>query len=255
MRKMSDFYEKETAMLKRWCESYPEEQRQNFCYDGLIYSRDPKYDDEYETETEVRKWEQAERKVLFLLKDTNGCPNDDCDYRFSRFYDTKDTRVYKTFIVLLKWLWALNEVTPDKPCPKFDKTREEYITLARPYPMAVVNVKKIVGGASVGNILIKDFFEQDKYKLKEQICDILKPNIIVCGGGDGAILEMAKQLYGEVIFEKYNEWCYYCPESKIILIDSYHPSNRCGNELKFNKMIENVQDMLRKNREIKRLQH
>jgi hypothetical protein len=252
MRKMSDFYEKETALLKSWCELYPENERQNFCYDGLIYSRDPKYDDEYETETEARKWEQAKRKVLFLLKDANGCPNDDCDYRFSPFYDTEDTRTYKTFIVLLKWLWALNEVTPDKPCPKFDKKREEYIALALPYPMAVVNVKKIVGRANVSNVLIKDFFEKEKEKgfLKKQVCDILKPNIIVCGGGSGTILEMAKQLYGEMRFEKYNEWCYYCTDSeadnKIMLIDSYHPSNRCGDNLKFDKMIENVQDMLRK---------
>ena len=147
--------------------------------------------------------------------------------------------------MLLKWLWALNEVTPEN-LPKFDKTREEYISLAQKYPMAIVNVKKIVGGSSVENKTLWDFYEKDKKFIKEQICDFLKPNIIVCGGGGGAILEMATQLYEDMKFEKYNEWCYYCPTSGITLIDSYHPSYRCSDNLKFDKMIENVQDMLKR---------
>lgn len=242
---MNSFYEKETALLEHWCNSsaYSNEDRNNFCYDGLIYRRDPNCkDDEY---AEVKKWECAKRKVLFLLKDTNDFPNDDGDYRWSYFYDTEELRTYKTFVVLLKWLWALSEVTPEN-CPKFNKTREEYISAAQKYPMAIVNVKKIVGGSSVNNKTLWDFYEKDKKFIKEQICDLLKPNIIVCGGGGGAILEMAMRLYEDLSFEKYNDWCYYCPTSGITLIDSYHPSYRCSDNLKFDKMIENVQDMLKK---------
>ena len=241
---MSKLYEKETRLLEQWYKSYPEEQKPYFCYDGLIYSRDPKNNDKYDTETEAEKWSNAKRKVLFLLKDTNDFPNDDADYRFSCFYDTEESHAYKTFVVLLKWLWALNEVTPNS-LPEFNKTREEYIAAALQYPMAIVNIKKIVGGASVQNKLLKEYFIKDKKYLKEQICNILKPNIIVCGGGSGTILEMAMQLYEDMKFEKYNEWCYYCPESSMTLIYSYHPSCPCGDNLKFNKMIENVQDMLK----------
>lgn len=242
---MNSFYEKETALLERWCNSsaYSKEDYDNFCYDGLIYRRDPKCkDDEF---AEVEKWKRAERKVLFLLKETNDAPNDDLDYRWSYFYDTEGLRTYKTFVVLLKWLWALNEVTPES-LPKFNKTREEYIVAAQQYPMAIVNIKKIIGGSSVDNSIIRKYFKQDKERIKKQICDFLKPNFIVCGGGGGAILEMAMQLYDNMRFKKYNEWCYYCPSSGITLIDSYHPSYRCSDELKFDRMIENVQDMLKK---------
>lgn len=242
---MDSFYNKETKLLESWCNSYSKEERDYFCYDGLIYSRDPNNDDKYEYEIEAKKWENAKRKVLFLLKDTNDFPNDDADYRFSRFYDTDEARAYKTFIVLLKWLWALNEVTPEN-LPKFEKTREEYISLAQKYPMAVVNIKKIVGGSFVKNRTLWDFFERDKMYIKEQICDFLKPNIIVCGGGSDSLLKMAMELYKEMKFVPYNEWCFYCHESNMVIINSYHPSNRCSEELKFDKMIENVQDMLKR---------
>ena len=243
---MNSFYEKETALLERWCNSsaYSKEDRDNFCYDGLIYRRDPDCKDE--EFAEVRKWEHAKRKVLFFLKDTNDFPNDDGDYRWSYFYDTEELRTYKTFVVLLKWLWALNEVTPEN-LPEFkNKTREEYISVAQKYPMAIVNVKKIVGGPSVQNKTLWDFFEKDKKFIKEQICDFLKPNIIVCGGGGDTLLKMIMDLYKKMKFEKFNDWCYYCHESNIIIINSYHPSYRCTNKLKFDVMIENVQDMLKK---------
>lgn len=239
---MNGFYEKETAFLERWCESYSKEERDYFCYDGLIYYRDPNRKDDY---VEVEKWEHAKRKVLFLLKDTNDFPNDDADYRWSYFYDTEELRTYKTFVVLLKWLWALNEVTP-KDLPKFDKTREEYITAAQKYPMAIVNVKKLIGGPFVKNKTLWDFFERDKKFLKEQICDFLRPNIIVCGGGSDTLLKMAMELFKEMKFDSFNEWCYYCPDSNIVLINSYHPSYRCSDELKFDAMIEGVQDMLKR---------
>ena len=61
---MNSFYEKETALLERWCNSsaYSEEDRASFCYDGLIYRRDPNCKDE--EFAEVRKWKQAKRKGM-----------------------------------------------------------------------------------------------------------------------------------------------------------------------------------------------
>jgi len=240
---MNSFYEKETALLERWCNSsaYSKEDRDNFCYDGLIYRRAPNCKDE--DFTEVRKWEHAKRKVLFLLKDTNDFPNDDGDYRWSYFYDTEELRTYKTFVVLLKWLWALNEVTPEN-LPKFkNKTREEYISVAQKYPMAIVNVKKIVGGPSVQNSTLWDYYKKDKKFIKEQICDFLKPNIIVCGGGSGTILNMAKDIYSEYEFEKCNDWCYYCKQNDLLLIDNYHPAYRYRDD---EAMIRSVFDFYKK---------
>jgi hypothetical protein len=237
----NEFTKREDDLRDRWIASYPAEQQALFCYDGLIYYRDPNCKDEY---AEVIKWEHAKRKVLFLLKDTNDNPN--CDYRESVFYDTEERPLYRMNVVLLKWLWSLNEVTTSH-LPVFDKTRKEYIQSAQRYPMAIVNIKKVSGNPSIYNATICEYYKRDRSFLKEQLREILKPTMIVCGGGSGTILEIAKNyIYDDMDFIQYNDWCYYCKESKLLLIDSYHPSARCSNELKFDRMIENVQDMLKK---------
>lgn len=237
---MNDFDKKETDLYNRWCESYPKEQQDLFCFDGLIYYRDPDCKDEF---AEVAKWEHAKRKIVFLLKDTNGNPG--CDYREWEFYDTDSQRLHKCFVTLLKWLWSLNEVTT-KHFPELSISREETIEVAMSYPMAIVNVKKIAGGSSVSNAAIWEFYKRDKSFIQEQLRDILKPTIIVCGGGSGTLLSIAKDIYNDMDFIKYNDWCYYCSKSKLLLIDSYHPSYRCSDELKYYRMIENVQEMLKK---------
>lgn len=241
---MNEFDRKETDLKNRWKKSYSEKEQKNFCFDGLIYYRDPQCKNEY---AEVAKWEHAKRKVMFLLKDTNDNPN--CDYRESLFYDTDDRPLYKMNVVLLKWLWALNEVTASSR-PEFNKTREEYIEVAQQYPMAIVNVKKLSGGPRVSDAALwRSYNEHDKIFLKEQIREILKPTIVVCGGGSRMMLNIANDLYNDLTFEPYNDWCYYCKNRKLLLIHSYHPSARISDELKFNRMIENVQDALKRIKE------
>lgn len=239
---MNELERKENDLRDRWLASYPKDKQDQFCFDGLIYKRDPNCKDK---NAEVKKWEHADRKVMFLLKDTNDNP--DCDYRESEFYDTTDRYLYKMNVVLLKWLWALNEVTADYRPEFTNKTREDYIELASKYPMAIVNVKKISGGAGVSNSDVWTYYERDEIFLKEQLIDILKPTIIVCGGGSGTLLKIAKDyLYCDMKFVPYNDWCYYCAKNNLLIIDSYHPSAHISNELKFNRMIENVQDALKR---------
>jgi len=234
---MNYFDKKETDLCTRWMDSYSEELQKQFCFDGLIYYRDPNCKDEY---AEVAKWEKAKRKVLFLMKDTDGNP--DCDYREWEFYDTEAQRVHKTFITMIKELWALNVVNSDY-LPVFNKTREEYIDLALPYPMAIVNIKKISGGPYVNNSSIWSFYERDKFFIIEQVKDILKPNIIVCGGGSGTILNIAKDIYSDYEFEKCNDWCYYCEQYDLLLIDDYHPAYRYRDD---EAMIRSVLDFYKK---------
>ena len=231
---MNYFYDKETDLCTRWMKSYSEDMQKQFCFDGLIYRREPNCKDE------SAKWEKAKRKVLFLMKDTNGNP--DCDYRDWEFYDTETLRVHKTFIVMIKELWALNVVNSNF-LPVFDKTREEYIEAALPYPMAIVNIKKISGGSSVDNASIWFFYERDKTFIKEQVRDILKPNIIVCGGGSGTVLDIAKDIYSDCEFENYADWCFYCKQHDLLLIDDYHPAARCRRD---DAMIKSVYEFYKK---------
>ena len=193
----NEFTKREDDLRDRWKASYPTEKREQFCFDGLIYYRDPNSNDDYE---EVVKWENAKRKVLFFMKDTNNNPGE--DYRWwEEFYTIKSI----FFRNIIKCLWALNKVDVNyKPDFNNNKTIEEYTTESIQYPMAIVNVKKIAGGPRVDNESLSESYNRDKDFIKEQIRDILKPNIIVCGGGSGTIRDIAFNIYSEMEFVSYN---------------------------------------------------
>ena len=154
------------------------------------------------------------------MKDTNNNPGE--DYRWwEEFYTIKSI----FFRNIIKCLWALNKVDVNyKPDFNNNKTIEEYTTESIQYPMAIVNVKKIAGGPRVDNESLSESYNRDKDFIKEQIRDILKPNIIVCGGGSGTIRDIAFNIYSEMEFVSYNEWCFYCKENDVLIIDDYHPS-------------------------------
>ncbi len=215
--KEPELYIKENDLCNRWHESYSHELQELFCFDGLLYYRNPECNDVF---SEVEKWENAKRKILFLMKDTNGNPGD--DYRWwEEFYFIRGNFFQNIF----KCLWALNKVTANYK-PSFDESKpmEEYTAEAMQYPIAIVNVKKISGGANVKNGIIWDYYWQDKNFIDEQIRNILKPNIIVCGGGSGTLKNIALKIYSDMEFKKYNDWCYYCKQNDTLIIDDYHPS-------------------------------
>lgn len=229
--------EQEDELWNEWAMTYSPEELKQFCFDGLLAGRnkDPK--------EEEKKWLNAKRRVLFFMKDTNGNPDDDIrswHIGWETYEDGTIKPLHRFYIVLLKWLWALNEVTADH-LPVFDKTKEEYIEVTWQYPMAQVNGKKISGGAQVSNEVLWLYFERDTCGLARQF-RLLNPNIIVCGGGSGTLCQYVMEcLYQNYFFEKINNWCYYCASLDLLVIDSYHPSSRISDEEKFDAMIAAVQ--------------
>lgn len=229
--------DQEDELWNEWSMTYSPEELKQFCFDGLLAGRnkDPK--------EEEKKWLNAKRRVLFFMKDTNGNPDDDIrswHIGWETYEDGTIKPLHRFYIVLLKWLWALNEVTADH-LPVFDKTKEEYIEATWQYPMAQVNGKKISGGAQVSNEVLWLYFERDTCSLARQF-RLLNPNIIVCGGGSGTLCQYVMEyLYQNYFFEKINNWCYYCTSLDLLVIDSYHPSSRISDEEKFDAMIAAVQ--------------
>ncbi len=232
---------KEDSLYEDWLEQYSSEEQKQFCMDGLLSGRNQN------PKEEVKKWKKAKRKVLFLMKDTNGNPNDDIrewHIGYETNPDGTPKPLHRFYVVLLKWLWALNEVTADN-LPLFNKTKEEYIEATWLYPMAQVNVKKLSGGAQLSNDELREYLEDsNNYGLLSQQFQILKPNIIVCGGGSGLLCEFViDSIYQDFFFEKINDWCYYCTAIDLLVIDSYHPSSRISDEEKFDNMIAAVQQV------------
>lgn len=232
---------REDSLYADWLYQYSPEEQKQFCMDGLLSGRNQ------DPEAEAKKWKKAKRRVLFLMKDTNGNPNDDIrewPIGYETNPDGSPKSLHRFYVVLLKWLWALNEVTAEH-LPVFNKTKEEYIEATWQYPMAQVNVKKLSGGAQLSNDELRKYLvDGNNHGLLSKQFQILKPNIIVCGGGSGLLCEFViDSIYQDFFFEKINDWCYYCTAIDLLVIDSYHPSSRISDEEKFDNMIAAVQQV------------
>ena len=113
--------------------------------------------------------------------------------------------------------------------------------------MTIVNIKKASGINRVSNDELWEYAYQDAKLIREQVVTILKPNIIVCGGGSSTILNIAKQIiYQDTFFVKINDWCYYSKEKDLLLIDSWHPKAIISLEDKYDKMMIAVRDFISK---------
>lgn len=57
--------------------------------------------------------------------------------------------------------------------------------------------------------------------------------------------EIAKKfIYPKLSFKKINNWCFYCKEKNILLIDSWHPGARKSQEEKIDEMMLNVNEFM-----------
>lgn len=236
MRK--SIHEKEDISYNKWLAHYEKLGiAESLCFDGLCYNGEL-YNDDYNCHigNEEELWNSASRKILFLMKDTNGNPDD--DYREWPWHII--TR--KFFKVIFSWLNGLSEMNESS----YPKANGQY---NKKYPLAIVNLKKLAGNSSVSDSTVWKYASQDKDLLKEQVVDILKPNIVVCGGGgNSTVLNIAKDLlYPEYEFEKVNNWCYYNKQEDLLLINSYHPTARVSDEEKYDGFFEALIDFTNKN--------
>ena len=178
-----NIHTQEDILFQEWADSYPPDVRQNIVIDGLCYNG-TLYNESRNSYSgnEEELWATAKRKILFLMKDPNSNPWE--DYREWPWREI----TAKFFKVIFNWLQGLSEITPDY-LPLLDNA--SYLDPANQvvlkYPLAIVNVKKISGSASVLNDTLYDYDKRDAPFLKRQVRDILQPNIVVCGGGSNSI--------------------------------------------------------------------
>jgi hypothetical protein len=182
-----------------------------------------------ERANEDQLWHNAPRRILFLMKEPNGNPGE--DIREWNGIGRHGTKIGGNFFTNLSiWLYGLSSIELDGKYPSFSKANEyrTWSTAFENLPLAIVNVKKESGGSTVSNDVLLDYNTKEngknaKYLRKE--LEILKPRIIVCGGGSGTILWIVKNLaYRGVQFAKINPRIHFNEGRGLVLIDSYHPS-------------------------------
>ena len=77
---MKNTHELEDDLRERWLKSYPDDERKAFCFDGLCYNGEIYNDGKNAHQgNEEKLWNNTDRRILFLMKDTNN--NSDSDYR------------------------------------------------------------------------------------------------------------------------------------------------------------------------------
>ena len=237
-----NIHEQEDILYKEWLQSYSKEEQTQFCRDGLCSISD--VEGQY-GEQEEEMWINAKRRIVFLMKETNGNPDE--DYREWQW----PTVYHRTFNIVFKWLQGLSTVS-ETFIPSLNHERDYFDTpneVIGKYPLAIVNVKKIAGGTQASISAIQEYAERDKDFLRTQVADILQPNIVVCCGYSETygsyMTEIAKKyIYPKLSFMKINNWCFYCKEKNILLIDSWHPGARKSQEEKIDEMMLNVNEFM-----------
>lgn len=239
-------YQQEKDLLEKLKGSYPEDLQCQLVEDGLcwadISTEIPTAQNDFWPEN---LWINSQRRVLFLLKDSNNNPGE--DYKDWHWGEKKETFGN----VLSSWLYALKTVDQHNlPLDSDFPTRQ---TIFSRYPFAIVNVKKLSGTSKADWCEIWNAAQRDRKYLIRQIREILKPNIIVCCGSNDSknecrkILTIAKEIIYWDLKDKFveeNGYCHYNKEHDILLIDSYHPSYPCKRIQMIDNMTKAVQNFM-----------
>jgi hypothetical protein len=215
-------------LFERWEKKSEKDGYSNFCGDGLIFrggnweiEKDGKWYYGKSEGNEEILWEEAPKRILFLLKDTNNNPNDDDAREFRPGADGKIILHYKN---LAFWLFGLLAFDETKDAPAFDTLNfwEDVFPVFDTKPYAIVNCKKESGSSSIDNQTLLNHINNYAQFIKEQI-SILDPDIIVCGGGSSLIIDFVeKNIYPDLV--AVNNWICYDEKNAKVIIDSYHPS-------------------------------
>lgn len=223
-----------------------------FCRDGLLYKgeiwntvgNDGKtYWGRYRG-NENELWHNSTKKIVFLTKDTNSNPNQ--DYREWLGRQGEGIITHKYFKNIAMWLHGLTSFNEKGNYSPFEEAiiGKNYTSAFDENPFCIINAKKESGGATINNTDLLHHANLSAPFLEKQF-EILNPNIIVCGGGQGAVLKIAMEMiYPDLEFQKINNWIYYNHEADIVLVDSYHPSAMITYEEMYLGMMNSYKDFI-----------
>lgn len=237
----------------------------HFTKDGVMY-RSGKTNEQVEQE-----WLASPKRVVFLLKDQNQGKNGTWDEDINLWLkdvDWKDTNardkwnasakanrnIKNRFLKNIAYiLWGL--VGADNNAVRcFSETKKHHNEVKdffNSQPFALIECKKEPGGSSLKNSTLRHHLDTYGDLLKREL-DILHPNIIVCCGGSSEIFKFITKSYyegkepipfgGEYVLEDgtdlgfKTQLCYY-PDDNVVVIDSFHPKDRKGDWLIFDRVL------------------
>lgn len=238
-------------LFDEWLASYEADERHLFCKDGLVV----KYKEENSGYDINEKWHEAERKIMFIVKDCPdrwehdtrrllvGYENDEKSQRNALKTRNLKGRTghFKNIARMLYGLWNMTENNKGEELNEQAKSDDAIIRAFNDIPFAYVEAKKLAGGKGCTPARLRKALERDGEFLSREI-NILRPNIIVCCDSNGDVFNSVVKNYfqGQVpcvddqwdyVYEledgrKCNFGCklYYYKKKGVLLFQSYHPT-------------------------------
>ncbi len=154
------YKDKITKLFQKWkAEPYYSE---SFNEDGII---------------DIDAWKKANRKILFLLKETNDYPGSISDL-IKISWDEFPKNVYRN---CARWAYTLLNSSKNF-IPSFADSEVNLEQLGKKtlYPVAIMNIKKLTGKPNADMEKIEQFAKSDSTYIQKEI-EIINPEIIVCG--------------------------------------------------------------------------
>lgn len=232
---MIDYNNQLEELFARWIErSEQNNEPREEGYGRIIFTKDGLMEKNDASINISEAWHQAQRRILFLVKDQ---PSEWCDD--SRLWlkdiegekpqdrhNKENNRVLKSHFLhnIADMFWGLWNATPDNLCTSeqlrtsFEQVKECF----NRHPFAYVECKKQGGRTSISNYTLQLYLNRYGDLLREEI-DLLDPNIIVCTNPH--IYSFVQNMYGNE-FEQikgHNSIRIDIGRKKIILL-TYHPS-------------------------------
>jgi len=183
-------------------------------------------------------WEKANPRILFVTKDQNTGGGDAWDVR------VEIGKLSYTFYRNLTYqLYGLLNTSKEHQAAYDDISNEEVLQIFLESPVARINVKKLAGGNSITNAVLREYLNRDRAFIIEQI-DNLDADIILCCGYSESIEDTGNLILNflnnngyNFVREDGNYWVYYDRDKKKIAINNWHLSARVSSRETFEEMI------------------
>ena len=235
---MTDINESLNELFDSWQSDAYDNGDTDFVFDGLL--NDSCFDDS--------EWWDSNLRIAFVTKDPyfqGDYDEGDLDGEDYREYDllemAGDHRFWRNIVA---WAYGLIQ-TDEDGYPDYDEASDyenmEYI--ANNIPIALVNIKKEAGSSTVSNSTLRWYAREYDDYLKQELQEILCPNVIFCCGTSGIVMD---EIYDEYDFEQIDDdgFVYYCEDQDILLIAGYHPTARMSNYQMYNSVMNAYSDFL-----------
>lgn len=215
--------EREKELFSRW---KTERGYQYFISDGIL---------------DEEEWDRQKYKILFVSKEANweSSNADLCEFLLSE----SSSSYWKTWNNVARWIKALLE---GGEYPRYVSKSDKSYWLRK---VAAMNLKKVGGDAVAEDETIREYAENDKAYLKEQI-ELYNPDIIICcGRGIGKNADILHDIVFDssqvsdwkepITLSKYNYFIASISNKQVPVVSFYHPQMR-GNHEKFRKRYEEM---------------